>query len=136
MSFHYGSASRARLQTAHPDLVAVFESALWDVDITILCGARGATEQDYLYDTGASRVRWPDSLHNITPERRLAHAIDFAPYPINWGDAEKFRAVAFYLRGIGRGLGVELRLGADWNSDFHWSDNGFHDLGHVELANG
>ena len=137
--YSYGSSSRMILETVHPDLVRIFEVAIQDVDLTILCGRRGEAEQNYLFETGASQVQWPNSKHNAyfqraTEHRALSRAVDFAPWPIDWNDIERFRAVAFYLRGIGWGIGVELRLGADWDGDFSSRDQTFHDVGHVEMA--
>ena len=132
MSFHYGARSSRILATVHPDLRQVFTLAIEDVDISILCGRRRKVEQDYLCDTGASKLRWPNSKHNVLEVDDLARAVDFAPYPIYWGDLEKFYACAYLLRGIGRGLGVEIRLGADWNGNLV-RDQNFNDLGHVEL---
>ncbi len=128
----YGDRSRSILVTAVPELVDIFEEAIKHVDISILCGMRTRIEQNYLFRTGASKVKWPHSKHN----RRsgLAEAVDFAPYPIDWKDLSRFIQVSFFLKGIAAGKGVKLRLGCDWNGNFDTTDSLFLDAGHVELV--
>ena len=130
---YYGTESMMFLASVKPDLRQIFTLAINDVDLKILCGRRRKIEQNYLYQTHASKVQWPHSKHNVERVDDLAEAIDYAPWPIDWNDAELFRNVSHYLRGIGKGIGVELRLGSDWDRDFLQRDQRFHDLGHVEL---
>ena len=135
----FGSRSLAVREELTSQLAHVVSIAIERVDFSLLCGFRGQAEQDYLESTGASKLRWPHSRHNVPGHpRRLpttpgVHAFDFAPYPIDWNDIERFRFVAFYMRGIANGLGFDLRLGADWDGDFSFRDQSFHDVGHVEL---
>lgn len=70
----YSQRSETRLATCHPDLQSIFRAVLPIVDHAILCGSRGPTEQQVMFDRGVSKVRWPDSMHNtpIVPE---AHAL-------------------------------------------------------------
>lgn len=129
MSYYYGKRSRANLDTVDSMLVQVFETAIQHVDITILEGHRGQVWQNELAETGKSPFRYPNSEHNSVPSR----AIDFAPYPIVWEDADRFRALAYYLRGIANAQGLLVRLGCDWNGNFSHKDQKFHDLGHIEI---
>ena len=139
MGFRYGARSRACLDTVDPRLVAVFETAIEVVDLAILQGWRSKEEQEALFLAEKSKLVWPNSRHNsaLPPsadEFVPVHAVDSAPWPIDWNDIERFRAVAFLLRGIGEAQGTPLRLGADWDGDFSFRDQTFHDVGHVEMV--
>ena len=81
------------------------------------------------YEQGKSRLKFPNGKHNSLPSK----AVDVAPYPIDWENTERFRAVAFFIKGIAVNMGINLRLGADWDGDFNSKDQSFHDLPHIEL---
>lgn len=127
----FSQVSKDRLATCHPKLQALLNEAIKHYDFTVLCGHRGKDEQDAAYNSGRSKVRWPDSKHNRTPSL----AVDVAPYPVDWSDLDRFRRLAWFLKGLGLGLGADLRLGADWDGDNDITDQTFHDLPHVELIN-
>lgn len=111
-----GNASRVRLATCHPDLRRLVEAVAAGVDagdlatagvtdVTVLCGYRGQAEQDAAYAAGASRLRWPNSRHNVVP----AQAVDLAPYPVNWKDEATFHVLRGYVLAHAARLGVEVR---------------------------
>jgi len=68
------------------------------------------------------------------------------PYPVLWPDAEdittqeaehrwrRFMLFAGYVKGRAQEMGVDLRIGADWDGDFFTNDQSFHDAPHFELA--
>ena len=60
-------------------------------------------------------------------------ALDAAPCPIDWEDAKRFYLFAGFVLGIARQLGIKLRWGGDWDGDFTWRDQKFHDLVHFEI---
>ena len=60
-------------------------------------------------------------------------AVDVAPYPIDWDDTDRFYHFAGYVFGIAESMGIHLRWGGDWDSDFTFTDQSFHDLPHFEL---
>lgn len=134
--YRYGAKSRMQLDTADARLIDVFEAAIRVVDIKILEGARSKLDQDRAVAEYRSHVRWPHSKHNIhqNKERAKSHAVDFAPWPIDWNDLERFKNIAYLLRGIALGKGFDLRLGCDWNSNMNTRDTTFMDAGHVELV--
>ena len=39
----------------------------------------------------------------------------------------------FYVLATGRSMGINIRWGGDWNSDFRINDQTFDDLCHFEL---
>lgn len=125
----FGKRSKEKLATLHPDLQKILNIAIKYVDFTILEGHREKEIQDMYYEQGKSKVQFPNSKHNSSP----SEAVDVAPYPIDWEDHDRFRALAFFIKGIGASNGITLRLGADWDGDFTAKDQTFHDLPHIEL---
>ena len=102
-----------------------------ELDLSIICGHRGESTQNAAYDSGASKVRWPNSKHNAQPSK----AFDFVPYPkLNWNDASRFARIAGALQLAAATVGVKLRWGGDWDADGATIDENFHDLGHIEVA--
>lgn len=124
----FSKQSLARLVTCHPDLQQVCLAGIEKVDFVILYGTRGREEQELLFKQGKSKLNWPDSAHNKTPSL----AVDVAPFPIDWDDVRRFIRLASYLQGLGAGMGIPLRIGGDWNSDFIMNEN-FYDWPHIEL---
>jgi peptidoglycan L-alanyl-D-glutamate endopeptidase CwlK len=72
---------------------------------------------------------FPDSTHNSYPSL----GIDVVPYPIDWRDTARFCYFAGYVKGIAQNLGIKIRWGGDWDSDWQVKDNRFNDLAHWEL---
>ena len=123
----FSQTSEARLQTCHPDIQAVCRELIKQYDFAVLEGHRGETAQNMAYQSGNSNVRYPNSAHNKTPSL----AVDIAPYPIDWGNLERFRemvyrfdAVAGVLRAAGK-ITSRFEYGAFWKS--------FKDFPHVEI---
>jgi peptidoglycan L-alanyl-D-glutamate endopeptidase CwlK len=131
----FGRRSLAQLATCHHDLRLIFGEVVKDVDCTIMEGHRGQVAQDAAFDRGASKLRWPEGKHNALPSM----AVDAAPYPIDLSDrpAAIRRACYFagYVMATAAALGVPLRWGGDWDSDWDLSDQTFFDLVHFELVN-
>lgn len=133
-------ASRERLKTVDARLAQIVERVAEVVDVTVLCGRRGKAEQDRAFAEGHSKVRWPNSKHNVArPDGTedldgLARAVDLAPYPIDWNDRERFILLAGHVLMTARVLGVQLVWGGDWNRNFSVRDERFQDLPHFELV--
>ncbi len=125
----FSETSRNRLLTCHPDLQAVFNAVILHTDCAILCGHRNQADQDEALRTGKSKLGWPNSAHNSLPSR----AVDAAPFPIDWNDADRFLLFAGFVKGLAAGMGIKLRIGADWDGDMTSKDQTFHDLPHFEL---
>jgi len=89
-------------------------------DFSVLCGFRNEADQDFAYDNGFSKLKWPNSKHNSKPSR----AVDIAPYPINWNDSVRFTELAIVVKGIASELFIPIAWGGDWR---------FFDLPHFEL---
>lgn len=126
----FSRTSLSRLETCHPDLQRVFGVVVRHFDCTILEGHRNRARQNRLFETGKSKVQFPESRHNSDP----SEAVDAAPCPIEWNDRERFHLFAGFVLGVALILGVNLRWGGDWDRDTEVKDNDFDDLVHFELA--
>lgn len=126
----FGERSRRKLRTCHPDLQRVLHTAIGSgFDFCIITGHRSKTEQEEKFAQGLSKLHYPHGKHNLYPSM----AVDVAPWPINWKDVKKFKALAYFLQGVALGMGLALRWGGDWDRDYDESDESFRDLGHLEL---
>ena len=126
----FSKRSEDRLMTCDPQLILLFNRVIKDIDCTILCGHREKREQQKAYNEKKSKVQYPNSKHNKYPSL----AVDVAPYPIDWEDLKRFYYFAGYVKGVAQTSGIKIRVGADWDGDFHWKDQNFHDLPHFELV--
>lgn len=126
----FGSKSKQALATAHPQLQALFNRVIQTYDCTVLQGFRTKEAQDAAVRAGASKTPWPQSKHNRTP----SHAVDVAPFPIDWNDLRRFYHFAGFVQGVARQMGISLRWGGDWDGDGDFKDNKFNDLVHFELV--
>lgn len=129
----FGKTSRQRLKGVHPDLVAIAEDVVKIYDITVLQlgGVRTLDDQKDLVKTGVSKTL--RSKH-LLQDDGYGHAIDIAPYPINWNDIEAFAYMAGLVRMAAEKRGIELRWGGDFNRNLNFHDDGFKDCPHFELV--
>lgn len=125
----FSTKSLARLETCHPSLQRIARAAIVRYDFVVLCGHRSKAEQDDAYERGASKLRWPKSKHNQAP----SHAIDLAPFPIDWDDLQAFRDLARIFLEEAEKIGVKVRWGGDWNGNGK-PDDKFMDMPHFELV--
>lgn len=130
MSYRYGKTSKARLATCHPEIQRLFNSLINDYDVSIICGHRTEEEQNAAVAKGASKTKYPNSKHNSLPSL----GIDAALYPIDWNDVGRHYMFVGIVRERARQLGIPIRCGADWDSDFATNDQTFNDLVHFEYA--
>lgn len=130
MPYHFGAASAERLYTCHEDLQRLMQEVIKLVDFSILCGHRGEEEQTAALNTGRSRVAYPNSKHNSLPSL----AIDIAPYPVDWDDIKRFAHLQGVVRGVAHMMGINIRLGGDWDMDGDITDHKFMDWPHIELV--
>lgn len=135
--YAWGARSRARLDTCHPLLIALFDRVIKRSDLardlTVVCGHRGQAEQDAAVRSGASKLGWPKSAHNTKPSR----AVDIAPIfggSVSWQWPD-YHAIAPAVKAewaamVAEGLvpaGVRLTWGGDWSrfpDGPHWQLDG------------
>lgn len=135
MANKYSKISRSRLGEAHKDLQVVFKEVLKHFDHSIICGHRGEQEQDTAFESGFSKVKFPNSKHNQLPSM----AVDAVPFPIDWNDTKRMIHFAGYVMATAKmfkekGLITHnFRWGGDWDRDTELKDNVFQDYPHFEL---
>jgi hypothetical protein len=126
---HFGQESKKNLSSCHPKLKKIFNEVIKTVDCSVLEGHRGKDRQNALYKEGKTKLTFPKGRHNSSP----SNAVDVAPYPVDWGDRERFTLFAGFVLGIAKSLDINLRWGGDWNQNWEVNDNMFDDFPHFEL---
>ena len=143
MSFRFSALSRARLKGVHPDLARVVDRALMlsSVDFMVIEGVRTPERQRALYAQGRTKpgriVTWTLRSRHLVQADGFGHAVDLAPYPLDWeGPARfpKFDAIARAMFAAADDLNVAVRWGADWDRDGRPRERGESDSPHWELA--
>lgn len=125
-----GLRRKHKLAGVHPDLIKVVEKASEKFDLVVLEGLRDKTRQEELVEQGKSKTM--NSKHLIQDDG-FGHAVDLAPDPIDWSDREAFVAMGFFIQGIAYEMGIDIRLGTDWDSDLNIREHSFFDGPHMEL---
>jgi len=130
---YYSEMSNQRLNQCHNLIVKIFNEVIKYYDCKIICGHRTAEAQKEAFESGHSKLKYPDSKHNQLPSL----AIDVAPYPVDWYDTDRFYHFAGFVEAVAipllAGSGYRLRWGGDWDSDREFNDQTFLDLAHYEL---
>ena len=113
------------------------------IDVSLICGQRGAEAQAKAFYEKKSKLPWPLSSHNRTAdpsldrwEYEIVDAVDVAPYPSLFSDREQVIFMAGIIQGIADEIGINIRIGADWNSDgvLNNKKGDFFDGFHIELV--
>ena len=131
---HFSKKSKDILRTCNPLLQAIFDTVIITYDCTILEGRRGKIRQNNLFASGASKVKWPNSKHNVIEPLGLSNAVDVAPYVrgISWNVKQGYH-FGGYVLAVSHQLKIPIRWGGDWDKDHDVTDQSFNDLGHFEL---
>jgi hypothetical protein len=125
----FSPTSLERLATCDQRLQDLFHEVIKTWDCTVLEGHRDEAAQEQAFKDGKSKLHYPDGKHNATPSM----AVDVAPYPIDWNDAQRFIYFAGFVVGVARAMGFQVRWGGDWNGNRDPQDESFRDLPHFEL---
>jgi len=128
--YRFSRKSKEKLETCHPDIQKICNELIKIMDVTVLEGIRTKEQQEEYVRTGMSQTM--DSRH-LDQGDGYSHAVDLAPYPIDWSDRERFIYMQGMIRGIAQQLGIEVRSGIDWDSDGQLKDHSFFDGPHFEL---
>ena len=151
MTVLYSIRSQKAFDSCCPELQKILLYIKIDlgIDHTVLCGHREEEIQNSLYYASPpkTKVKWPDSNHNILP----SDAVDAVPYVklpnryggIHWHDKNKIIRES-YLREMVRfasifqmvallKFDIETRWGGDWDRDWSLIDNVFNDYPHHEV---
>lgn len=125
----FSISSKKKLSIVHPRLRLVVDNAIKIVDFTVLCGHRDQADQDRLFAEGKTKLKFPDSKHNLY----YSEALDLAPLPIDWDNISSFYYLAGVMMACACQFGVKIRWGGDWDGDGDFKDQNFNDLVHFEL---
>lgn len=119
----YGKTSQKRLSECDEKLQLIFNEAIKEMDISIICGARDEEAQNKAFAENKSKLQYPNSKHNKIPSQ----ATDAAPYNkgIDWSDIEAFNKMLDLIQKIADKHNIKIRLGRDFS---------FKDYPHVELV--
>lgn len=130
----WSKRSKRVYDTLHPKLQVLVTRIRDEVcDISLISGHRDFMEQNALFESGASTLRWPDSKHNKNPSR----AVDLQPYPYPSYEPKLWGALG-YIAGRAMAIAAEegfsIRWGGDWNGNGDLTDQSFDDLFHLEIG--
>ena len=133
----FGTRSKQELATCHPLLQQLFNEVIKYYNCSILKGRRGKEEQNHLFASGRSKLRYPNSKHNAE-EGEPSRATDVVPWfrnppHIRWSDRNKFYEFGGFVQGIAQKMGIPIRWGGNWDMDDELDDQNFFDLPHFEI---
>lgn len=122
MTYKFSLKSNQTLLTCDKRLQEICHEAIQVYDFSIICGYRNKEDQNEAFKGGKSNARWGMSKHNQNP----SHAVDIVPYPVDWGDKERFAELAGVIKGIAFMKKIPIRWGGDFKS--------IKDMSHFEIV--
>ena len=165
MTHQFSKVSKSRQNGLHPTLNKILDRAISisSIDFMIIEGVR-SDEQCYInYGKGrtaaqcqakgvpakyakpsVAKVTWlnnPLSSKHRKQADGYGHAVDVAPFPLDWNDLSKFDKIAKAMLEAQKQLKAEgkipestnLRWGADWDNDGKPRERGESDSPHFEI---
>lgn len=120
MTYRFSASSLKKLNELDPRLkaLAVLMMSKQEMDFAIICGHRGEAEQNAAFYAGKSKVKFPNSKHNLLP----AQAYDRVPYPIplntagDWDDKSPlWDQLAALEQQCAEELGIEIVNTIPWD---------------------
>lgn len=146
--FTFSNTSLARLATCHPDIQKVIRKTMeiTGMDFIVLEGER-TKEQAYInWGKGrtvaelaakgvpakyaqpklkkVTQVSTPLASKHVKQKDGYAHAVDIAPYPIDWENITEFEKLIGIVKKAAALVNVKLAYGTDWK---------MKDYPHIEL---
>ena len=146
--FQFGNRSKTIISTLHPDLQLICQEVIKIFDFSAYEGLRTDEKQleYFLADKSKLDPRNPNhrkKAKHLTQRDGYSHALDCAPYPIDFSNNYKKRERFYYMAGIFKSVSNNLfnegkishlvRWGGDWDKDNHFDDQSFDDLPHFEI---
>ena len=138
----FGTKSRFELDSCHDDIQDVCNIAILHRDFSVTEGKRSEDQQKNNMASGVSKTL--NSKH-VYPLGEPSNAVDIQPYPFRGWPSEEgisetekllrlkdFNTLASYIIGVGHGMGINLISGMDWDGDWDFTDQSFHDLPHIQ----
>lgn len=119
---NFSKRSLDNLKGIHPDLVKVIYRAmgLSIMDFTVTDGVRTLAQQKKLYDQGRNGnpgpiVTWTMESNHLPKADGYGHAVDMAPYPIDYNNTESFTSLARLMREAALQEGIRTVWGCIWD---------------------
>ena len=132
--YRFSKHSIHQLSTCDEKLIRLFNTVIKIIDCKVVEGHRSIEQQRKLFEEGYSKTM--NSKHALVPSL----AVDVYPYPIpefnpdtNLKDYIRYYYFAGIVKGVASQLNINIRCGADWDSDNFFIDQHFDDLVHFEL---
>ena len=122
-----------KLIGVHKDLKRIMKVADDDVALIVFTGYRSPGDQLKMYKEKKSKIK-AGGKHNSIPSCAIDVVFKNKRGEAVWSRAQAY-AINFYLKGIGKALGIKTRIGSTWDGSFDVSKNDFVDAFHVELVN-
>lgn len=121
----FSKVSAERLESCDHRLQSILIEVIDSYDFAVVDGYRDEFTQNKYYETGRSRLKFPNSKHNIYPSK----AVDVCPYVegvgLVWDDNWMWNELAIRILQEGHRQGTRLRWGGTWKT--------FIDKPHFEL---
>lgn len=150
MAYKFSQRSLNNLQGVHPKLQAVVHKALAAgmLDFTVTSGVRTQAQQDALFEQGRTTpgvnprqgkplgdpVTWTRNSRHIAQADGYGHAVDLDPYPINYEDLARYKALSTIMINAAQSLGVTIVWGGTFKKKKHGKVVPNPDWGHYELV--
>ena len=124
----FGTRSRERRDTCHPDLILILDASIVDYDYMVLEGHRLTKKQQGYYAIGRTVeldrgiITNKDGIiklsrHQSDPSTAVDCVPWFADSPhIRWDDIAAFKAIAQVIMKAAERLGIPLSWGGGWKS--------------------
>lgn len=128
--YAFGAASEKELATCDERLQRLFREVAKYWNCKVIQGKRTEAEATVTRATGHSRT---DHSRHVYPVGAPSLAADVSPYPVVWGDRERFYAFGGFVVGTAVQMGIKIRWGGDWDGDRDLKDQSFDDLPHFEV---
>lgn len=129
----FGESSRIALETCHIGLQQLALEVVKVYDCSVLEGHRDKLMQDIYFHRGFSKVKWPNSKHNLNPSLAIHLVPWFVKKPhIRWSDTAKFYQFSGVVIAVAHRLNLSIRFGGNWDGDEDLHDSEFLDLAHWE----
>lgn len=127
-AFSIRSWKKLNREDVHPNLIRLMTESIKDspIDFTIIETVRDIKTQKQNIKKGVSKTLYSKHIPEFT-KSKLCEAVDIAPYPIDWQDLERFRALAAHIKK----KSIELDIPITWGGDFKT----LVDMPHYELKN-
>lgn len=129
----FGTGSKHKLSTVHPDLQEIFNEVIKHFDCTVTAGIRTEAEQKALYAKGRTEpgniVTNADGVKNKSMHQS-GNAVDCVPYPEMWSDETKLRELGWFVKGVAADLKSQGVITHDLVWGGLWD---FVDMPHYEI---